>query len=83
MSDLPRVAPRAPQVLSDDEKRGIYDRFGEAGLKGGFAGAGTGGMGGMQGDFRWGCSSGLLMRAWPCYGRREGVEDAFRHSACF
>lgn len=42
----------AVQVLSDDEKRGIYDRFGEAGLKGGFAGAGAGGMGGM-GDFRW------------------------------
>lgn len=41
----------AYEVLSDDEKRGIYDRFGEAGLKGGFAGAGTGGMGGMQGDF--------------------------------
>ena len=39
------------QVLSDDEKRGMYDRFGEQGLKGGFAGAGAGGMGGM-GDFR-------------------------------
>lgn len=42
----------AYEVLSDDEKRGMYDRFGEAGLKGGgFApGAGAGGMGGM-GDF--------------------------------
>lgn len=40
----------AYEVLSDDEKRGIYDRFGEQGLKGGFAGAGAGGMGGM-GDF--------------------------------
>ena len=28
------------QVLSDDEKRSIYDRYGEAGLKG--AGVGTG-----------------------------------------
>lgn len=28
------------QVLSDDEKRSIYDRYGEAGLKG--AGAGMG-----------------------------------------
>lgn len=46
-----RGPPTCPQVLSDDEKRGIYDRFGEQGLKGGFAGAGAGGMGGM-GDFR-------------------------------
>lgn len=28
------------QVLSDDEKRSLYDKFGEAGLKG--AGMGTG-----------------------------------------
>lgn len=28
------------QVLSDDEKRSIYDKYGEAGLKG--AGMGTG-----------------------------------------
>jgi molecular chaperone DnaJ len=33
------------QVLSDDNKKAVYDRFGEAGLKGGM-----GGMGG-QGDF--------------------------------
>lgn len=31
---------RLLQVLSDDEKRSIYDRYGEAGLKG--AGIGTG-----------------------------------------
>lgn len=31
---------RLLQVLSDDEKRSIYDRYGEAGLKG--AGVGTG-----------------------------------------
>lgn len=44
------------QVLADDEKRTMYDRFGEAGLKGGFGpGAGAGGMGGMGSDFRWGC----------------------------
>ncbi len=48
------ACPHHLQVLSDDEKRGIYDRFGEAGLKGGYAGAGAGGMGGMQGDFMWG-----------------------------
>ena len=46
----------AYEVLSDDEKRQIYDRFAEQGLKGGFggAGAGMGGMGGMGGDFRCG-----------------------------
>ena len=53
----------ALQVLSDDEKRGIYDRFGEQGLKGGFAGAGgMGGMGGM-GDFRWVAC--LRVTSWP------------------
>lgn len=36
------------QVLSDDEKRSIYDRFGEAGLNGRGA-PGAGGMG--YGDF--------------------------------
>ncbi len=33
-----------PQVLSDDNKKAIYDRYGEAGLKGsaGFGGGGAG-----------------------------------------
>ena len=35
----------AYEVLSDDQKKAIYDRYGEAGLKGGM-----GGMGGMGGD---------------------------------
>ena len=35
----------AYEVLSDDQKKQIYDRFGEDGLKGGM-----GGMGGMGGD---------------------------------
>lgn len=36
----------AYEVLSDDDKKGIYDRFGEDGLKGGsMGGAGFGGMG--------------------------------------
>lgn len=30
------------QVLSDDNKRAIYDRYGEAGLKGGMGGMGGG-----------------------------------------
>lgn len=35
-----------PQVLSDDNKRAIYDRYGEAGLKGGMGGfPGAGGAG--------------------------------------
>lgn len=38
------------QVLSDDNKKAVYDRYGEAGLKGGMGGFGGGGMGG-QGDF--------------------------------
>ena len=37
------------QVLSDDNKKAIYDRYGEAGLKGGMGGFGGGG-GGAQ-DF--------------------------------
>ena len=36
------------QVLSDDDKRRVYDQFGEAGLKGGM-----GGMGGESGCRRW------------------------------
>lgn len=39
----------AYEVLSDDEKKSIYDRFGEDGLRGG--GMGAGGFGGMGSDF--------------------------------
>jgi len=42
----------AYEVLSDDEKRGIYDRFGEEGLKGaGGMGAGAAGFGDFQNPF--------------------------------
>lgn len=37
------------QVLADDDKRRIYDQFGEAGLKGGMGGFGGGASG--MGDF--------------------------------
>lgn len=39
----------AYEVLSDDDQRSIYDRFGEEGLKGG--GMGAGGFGGMGGAY--------------------------------
>lgn len=37
----------SPQVLSDDNKRAVYDKYGEAGLKGDPFG-GMGGMGGFS-----------------------------------
>lgn len=38
----------AYEVLSDNEKRGIYDRYGEEGLKQHAANGGRGGGGGMN-----------------------------------
>lgn len=43
------------QVLSDDEKRSLYDRFGEAGLKG----AGQGGPGVRSQSWLYGFNVGL------------------------
>ena len=39
----------AYEVLSDDEKRTIYDRFGHEGLKGNIGGSGAGGFNGFSG----------------------------------
>ena len=64
-------------MLSDDEKRGIYDRFGEQGLKGGgFGGGAPGGMGGMgASDFR--CARGAA-RVQQCgRGAMQAANEAF------
>jgi hypothetical protein len=69
------LGPLPLQVLSDPEKRKIYDQFGEEGLKNGFGGGGGGG-GGFGGfhpraaeDIFAEVSSLELLSFWPyeCY----------------
>jgi len=43
-----KVVNEAYQILSDEQKRGIYDRYGKAGLEGQGMGGGFGGAGGMD-----------------------------------
>ncbi len=70
-----REATEAYEVLSDTEKRKIYDQFGHAGLEGsspfGGQGPGPGPGGSGQAGYRWTGSSG---------GRNVDFEDIFGHS---
>jgi DnaJ-class molecular chaperone len=68
-----REATEAYEVLSDAEKRKIYDQFGHAGLEGsafGGQGAGAGSPGSGQG-YRWSGTTG---------GRNVDFEEIFGHS---
>lgn len=60
----------AYEVLTDTEKRGLYDRFGKAGVQKGGMKSGMGGMGGMGGIFGQG---------FPGFGGGSGAfDDLFR-----
>mmetsp|Transcript_24275 Transcript_24275/g.26968 ORF Transcript_24275/g.26968 Transcript_24275/m.26968 type:complete len:348 (-) Transcript_24275:126-1169(-) len=49
----------AYEVLNDPEKRKIYDKFGEEGVKGGPSASGPGGPGGFSGGFQGGFPGGF------------------------
>lgn len=79
----------AYEILSDDEKRARYDRFGEAGVNGagGFSGAGATGFGGFEeifeeffGNFGGGRSRGGRRGPRPGSDRRVDVQVAFEES---
>ncbi|MFO7635113.1 MAG: molecular chaperone DnaJ [Caldilinea sp.] len=59
----------AYQILSDDEKRAVYDRFGHAGLQGASGGAGYGDMGGF-GDL-----GSIFEELFGGFGRTTGASN--------
>ena len=76
----------AYEVLSDSEKRGIYDQYGEEGLKhgagngdgGGFPGGGGGGFGGgFPGGFRQGGGGGGTRFHFEAGDAQRTFEDFF------
>ena len=62
---MPTVCVAAYEVLSDAEKRRIYDRYGEEGLKEHEGRGGRGGGGGAQDIFSQ-CASGLNLPGRCC-----------------
>jgi molecular chaperone DnaJ len=66
-----KEATEAYEVLRDGEKRGLYDRFGHAGVK---RGAGAGAPGGFGGGFGFEDALNIFMRDFGGFG---GFDDLF------
>jgi molecular chaperone DnaJ len=67
----------AYEVLSDNEKRGIYDRFGHAGTQAGFGGGGQtgfGGFGGIEDIFDTFFGGGMRTGGTPRSGPTRGAD---------